>query len=188
MRIALCGGVVSSSATWLQALLIGALVSPAHVLELLPSLLSGACLPLFMGFLLWQSPREQESREHVVQGRVLCLREAGTVSALLVVGAMAVQLANQFGGSSLFVGVAIAAIADAHAPIAALWSIRDSGQLTTVLLLKGVLVAISVNSITRTAVAALSGGWRYAAGIGTVLCLSLLAGAAWLTSVSGPPA
>ncbi len=174
LRLAWCGGVLSTAATWLQAWLIGGVLAPSHVAEMTALALVGAAVPCLIGLALW---RRQVAGAQPVQARVdgpvLRLKEALQVSGLLVLGAMLVQWAHAFSDAGLFIGVAIAAIADAHAPVAALWGMREGGGLSASELLHGTLVAISVNALTRTIAAWAAGGARYAMGIGAALALGL---------------
>lgn len=184
LRLAWCGGVLSTAATWLQAWLIGGVLAPRHVSEMAGLALVGAAVPALIGLALW---RRQAIGEHVqarVDGPVLRLKEALQVSALLVVGAMLVQWAHARSDTGLLIGVGIAAIADAHAPVAALWGMRDAGGLAADELLHGTLVAISVNAGTRTVAAWAAGGARYATGIGAALGLSLAVTWGWDALVS----
>lgn len=173
LRLAWCGGVLSTAATWLQAWLIGGVLAPRHVAEMAGPALMGAAVPALIGLALWRRQAIAERVQARVDGPVLRLKEALQVSALLVVGAMLVQWAHARSDTGLLIGVGIAAIADAHAPVAALWGMRDAGGLSANELLHGTLVAISVNAGTRTIAAWAAGGARYAAGIGAALGLSL---------------
>jgi hypothetical protein len=56
---------------------------------------------------------------------------------------------------------------------------HHAGHIDAQALLQGLLLAIAVNSVTRTSAAALSGGSRYAAGMAVVFGLSLAAVGAW---------
>lgn len=184
LRLAWCGGVLSTAATWLQAWLIGGVLAPRHVAEMAGLALMGAAVPALIGLALWRRQAIAERVQARVDGPVLRLKEALQVSALLVVGAMLVQWAHARSDTGLLIGVGIAAIADAHAPVAALWGMRDAGGLSADELLHGTLVAISVNAGTRTVAAWAAGGTRYAAGIGAALGLSLAVVWGWDALVS----
>ena len=183
LRAALCGGVLSSSATWLQVLLIGLVLSPGQLRVILVPMLVGAAVPLLLGGGLWwsQSARVTSPRDALAgEQRVLRPTEALKVCALLLSGAVLVQWADQaMPQGGVLLGVGIAAVADAHAPMAALLSMHHAGHIDTQALLQGLLLAIAVNSVTRTSAAALSGGSRYAAGMAVVFGLSLATVGAW---------
>lgn len=173
LRLAWCGGVLSTAATWLQAWLIGALLAPRHVSEMAALAMVGAAVPCLIGLGLWRRPAAGEQVHAHLDGPVLRLKEALQVSALLLVGAMLVQWAHSWSDAGLLIGVSLAAIADAHAPVAALWAMRAAGGLSAEDLLHGTLVAISVNACTRTIAAWAAGGARYASGIGAALAVNL---------------
>ncbi len=179
LRLAWCGGVLSTAATWLQAWMIGGVLAPSHVGEMAVVALVGALVPCLIGLALWRRPVGDEGALPRVPGAMLRLKEALQVSGLLIAGAMLVQWAHALSDNGLLIGVAVAAIADAHAPIAALWGMREANGLSVDELLHGVLVAISVNACTRTVAAGAAGGLRYAMGIGAALAAGLAAVWAW---------
>ena len=83
------------------------------------------------------------------------------------------------GDAGLFVSLGIAAMADAHAPVNTLLSLHAGDQIDGRHLVRGVLLAISVNSVTRAIVAVASGGARYGAGVAAALAAGTTA--AWAT-------
>lgn len=177
LRLAWCGGVLSTAATWMQAWLIGAVVAPRVAFEFTFLALVGASVPCVLGLLLWRMKGDREVVHPRLDGAVLRLKEALQVSGLLLVGALLVQWAHAHSDAGLLIGVAIAAVADAHAPVAALWGMREAGSIVRSELLHGALVAISVNAVTRTVAAWAAGGSRYAMGIGAAFVVGL--GVAW---------
>lgn len=181
LRLGLCAAVLSTAATWVQVLAMAAVVSPAHVLPWIPMAALGVTVPALVGLILWrldgQAPQQVE---RTPGGRVLRLREAALVAALLVGGAVLVHWAQQRGSAGLLTATAIAALADAHAPVAALLSMYRAEQVALGLGVAGVLVAVSVNSATRTVVATVSGGPRFGALVaGALLCNLSVVWGAW---------
>ena len=77
------------------------------------------------------------------------------------------------------------ALADAHAPVVAVLSLQQSGQLGLVQAMLAVLTAVSVNSLTRTTVAFLAGGARFGLAVGGALALNLMVAWAWWASQAG---
>jgi uncharacterized membrane protein (DUF4010 family) len=77
-------------------------------------------------------------------------------------------------------GVALAAVVDAHAPIASLAALHAAGTLATPTLVGGALLSVSANTLVRCIVAAVAGGRDY----GLRVAASLLASAAlaWATA------
>ncbi|MDP2006104.1 MAG: DUF4010 domain-containing protein, partial [Rubrivivax sp.] len=100
----------------------------------------------------------------------LRLREALAVSAML--GAVAVLVAwaqRHFGQAGLMAGTALAALADAQSPVAALATLHGEGRIDATALRDGVLVGVLANSLTRSVTAFVAGG----RGFGAVVMLSL---------------
>lgn len=172
---------LSGAATWLQALALCAIASPA----LLPSLAAPAAagLVVTLGASAWASARAagasaSAAPDSAATRRPLRLREAGIVAALLLIVSAAVAWAQgQFGSGGLWAGTALAALADAHAPIAAAFALHQAGTLTAGDTLRAALLAVSVNTASRCVVAVMAGGPRYAWRVACVLLLS--AAAAW---------
>jgi uncharacterized membrane protein (DUF4010 family) len=191
LRLAWSAAILSTAATWLQLLVLASVVSPRLVSTVWSLVAVGAVSPLVLGAVAWQRDRAGSGAtaraEQVAARDVLRLREALIVAALLVGAAVLVTLARDHGATGLMLVTAIAAMADAHAPIASLMAVAGSGGLPDSLLLMGVLVAISVNSVTRTIVAVVSGGMRFGGGVGAALALNLVIawGWWWLTARGG---
>lgn len=176
------GGVLSSAATWVQAMLIAAALAPAAALALLPIAAGGFGCALAAGSaLLWaarRTPAPPAPAQRTPRTSALRVREAVIVALLLTGVTLGVGWAERrFGDSGALTGAALAALADAHAPIASLAALHAAGSVTTTTWLLGVLTAISANSATRAAVAQASGGARFAAAVTAALALQL--GAAW---------
>ena len=162
----------STTATWLQALLLLAALAPAGLPALWPCALAGAATALATATLAWwQAPAgtAAPASEH----GPLRLREALVVAALL--GAVAVVVAwaqREFGAVGLMAGTALAALADAHAPVAALAGLFTQGEVDTGALRLGVLVAVSANAGTRMLTAFVAGGRRFGARVALSLAAS----------------
>lgn len=171
---------LSGAATWLQALALCAVASPALLPALAPPALAGLLAALAGGLLTGQhagqaAPPPGNDR---AARRPLRLREAVTVAALLLAVSAAVAWAQaRYGSSGLAAGTALAALADAHAPIATAFALQNAGTLAAGEALRTALLAISVNTASRCLVATLAGGRRFGGRVGAVLVVSTLA--AW---------
>lgn len=167
------GATASAAATWLQTLLISAALSPAAVGVLGPVALAGAAgaaLAAAAALRAGGAALPALSPTH----SALRPREALAVALLLGIVAAGVGWARQrYGELGLEAGVAIAALADAHAPVASLASLHAAGTIDAGLLVRGVLLAVAVNTASRCVVAAVSGGTRYALRVGAGLSTSL---------------
>ncbi len=178
----LAGGAgLSSAATWLQALVVCAALSPAAALALMPTALAGALGAAGIGLLALRGHRDTPAPVALppTTGSALRPREALVVAALLGLVAAGVSQAQQwFGDTGLNLGIAIAALADAHAPVASLAALQVAGHLSSQGVVQGALIAIGVNSLTRAVVAAVSGGRAYAQRVGVALAAGLATAAA----------
>jgi uncharacterized membrane protein (DUF4010 family) len=179
------GAALSAVATWLQVLIISAALSATAAVQLLPSALAGAAGALACGLapLLSRAPASAEVDAPAPTGSALHPREALSLALALALVALLVGTArHRFGDTGLMAGVALAALADAHSPVASLASLQAAGSLSDVRFVQGTLVAVGVNTLSRCAVAAFTGGRAYALRVGAALLTSFAfaaLGAAW---------
>jgi uncharacterized membrane protein (DUF4010 family) len=157
------GASLSAVATWLQALMMSAALSPKAALALLPAAAAGAAAAAILGLLPVLFRNTAMPAETPMPGRsALRPREAVFIGLALALAALLVGTAQQhFGDTGLRVGVALAALLDAHAPVVTLASLHSSGTLTTAHFVQGALIAIAANTVTRCAVAVGAGGVAY---------------------------
>ena len=179
LNLACSAAVLSSAATWIQIVLMASVVVPQALSEWLPMVLVGVAPPLLIGGLLWRQAPDAPPLVLPPGRQVLRLREAATVGALLIAGAVVVNLAQQQGDMGLMLGTAVAALADAHAPMVALMSMSGGGQIAPELAMSGVLLAISVNSVTRSVAAWVAGGRAYGLGVAAALGVNVALVWAW---------
>ncbi|OUL98379.1 MgtC/SapB family protein [Variovorax sp. JS1663] len=180
------GAALSGVATWIQALVLSAALSPAAALALLPAALAAAVGTAVAGLLPLLSRRARggsgDAEPPASSHSALRPREALAVAALLAVVALVVSHAqDRFGEAGLLISVALAALADAHSPIASMASLHAAGNLTPERFVRGALIAVSVNTLTRCTVAAIAGGPRYALRVGGALLLGL--GLGWAVAL-----
>lgn len=172
------GAALSAVATWVLALAMTAALSPQAGLALLPVSLAGAAGAAAVGLLplVWPSPDvAPEAPEAPASTRsALRPREALAVALALALVALLVSTAQRhFGDAGLQVGIALAALVDAHAPVASLASLHAAGTLPTEPFILGVLLAVGTNTLTRCAVALTTGGRSYALRVAASLSASL---------------
>lgn len=172
LRLAWCGAVLSMVATWVLLLMMASVVSSAVMQLLWPLVAVGVAVPLVLGVALWR--RGGVGTPLDGPNEVLRIREAALVAGLLMGGAVLVNLARQHGMAGLMLGTGVAAIADAHAPMASLMSLFGAGHLSAPNLRMGVLVALSVNGVTRSAAAFVAGGARFGWGVMLALAANLV--------------
>ena len=103
----------------------------------------------------------------------LRLREALLVTTALAAVAAGVTWAQaHFGAAGLLAGTALGALADAHAPVAALGALHAAGQLDAGQVLDGTLVALAANSVTRSITGFVAGGRAYGVRVAATLAMS----------------
>jgi uncharacterized membrane protein (DUF4010 family) len=187
------GAIFSTAATWVQAMLLLGATAPAAAALVAPGAAAGLLAALATGVaLLHWAPGTRSGANatanpapgtHLRQGRgqahahaptqgqgPLRLREALIVTLLLVVVAASVTWAQGHSGAAgVLTGTALGAIADAHAPVAALGALYATGQLDAATVRDGTLVAIAANACTRSITAFVAGrpafGWRVAGSL-----------------------
>ena len=178
----------STAATWVLVILMAGALSIDAAIALVP--VAGAGLGCTVsacaGLLAW-APTDSVKDPASPLGRTdaIRVREALALASMLFVITLAVSYAQRrFGQTGLMLSVAMAGLADAHAPVASLAAMFDGGQLPRSDLIVAVLLAITANSGTRLVVALVSGGVASGVRVGAALA-SGLAGAwiawAWLT-------
>lgn len=189
-RACAAGAVMSTAATWLQASLMLLALAPQAAMHFLPLGLAGVLVAggagLSLAWRAYQDGGTGKTGSEPQRGGPLRLKEAALIALLLSVVTVGVSWAErQFGSSGLFGAVALAGLADAHAPVASMAGLAQAGQIDAPLMCQGVLAAIASNSLTRIITAWLAGGRRFALIVGAVL-LSSLALAASLLWLLGP--
>lgn len=172
--------VLSTGATWLQALLMLWAVAPPLALRLTPALLAAAAMALGLGGLLaWRATHH--TRQALAAGAVppsgdgaLQVRQALLVAAMLTGVTLLVTQADRFfGQAGTLASVALAGLADAHAGVTAVAALSAQGRIGVAGAGSAVLLAIAANGLTRVVVAATTGGRAYAAWVALGLILAL---------------
>ncbi len=167
--------LLSTVATWIQVLLLVAALAPASLPRLLPVALAGAAVSALVALALLKRLRGAASGEAEAprDHGPLRVREALIVATLLAVVAVGVAAAERhFGALGLLGGTALAALADAHAPVAALASLQSAGQIGPALVLQGSLLAVGANSCSRSVAAFAAGGRAYGLVVAATLAAS----------------
>ncbi|MCM0610060.1 MAG: DUF4010 domain-containing protein [Ideonella sp. WA131b] len=184
-QAATAGALASTVATWLQVLLLVVALAPGALPALLPVALAGAGTAGLTAFLAWRrlaaaGPPDEPAGRGAERGP-LRVREALVMAALLAAVASAVATAQQhFGTLGVLGGAALAALADAHAPVAALAALQAADKLPPGTLVLGAWIAVLANALTRSLAAFTAGGRPYGAVVARSLALSTAAAAAAL--------
>jgi uncharacterized membrane protein (DUF4010 family) len=189
-RPAVAAALASGVATWAQAALMLAAASPALLRLAAPALVAGGLTAVVVAVAGWQrgaEPVPPAGGDGGARGGArggapqtpLRLREAAIV-ALLLGGAsvLVAQVQAHAGATAAMAAAALAAVADAHASIAATAALHAQGRLDDASAGTAVLLALVVNTVVRTAVAALAGGPGYAVRVGGGLAAGVAVGGA----------
>lgn len=174
--LAAAAGALSGCATWVQMLALAAALSrPALALLWWPAM-AGLAGTLAVAA-LWSFGTGRDAQAPPIGERgALRLREALLVALLLAGVALLVGQAQQhFGTGGALASAALAALADAHAPIASLLSLFAAAQIDARTMLGGVLLALGSNTTMRLVTAFASGGTTYALRVGSALVAGLAA-------------
>lgn len=166
--------MLSSAATWIQALLVLSLLAPAAARAVLPVAAVGTALALGSGLLRLRGSRAGAAGEPATPGAGP-LRPREAVAVALLLGAVAVGVSwaqGRYGAGGLLAGTALAALADAHAPVAALGARCAAGAVDAALVRDATLVAVATNSVTRGITAFVAGGAPYGWRVTASLALS----------------
>ena len=198
-RAASAGALASTVATWLQVMLLVAALAPAALPALAPVALAGALVAAATALWAWRrvhpgppgslaaagpTAPARPARDPVAAHGPLRVREALIVAALLAAVSVGVAAAqHHLGTLGVLAGTALAAMADAHAPVAALATLQSAGTLPVATLQQGVLLAVAANAATRSLAAFTAGGRGYGALVAASLALSTAAGAAVLWAI-----
>jgi uncharacterized membrane protein (DUF4010 family) len=190
-RACLAGALASSFATWAQWCVLVAALAASALPRLLPVAAAGAAAALLATGWAWRhavagvgAARDAANNLSADTDRrrgPLRLRTAVVVAMLLTAVAALVGIAERhWGAEAVLSGAALAGLADAHAPVAALAAQYGGGRLDAEALALGALLAIGSNSLTRSATAMAAGGTRFGAAVAAALSLQLVAaGGAW---------
>jgi uncharacterized membrane protein (DUF4010 family) len=181
---------LSGAATWLQVLAMAAVAAPSLLPRLLPVCAAGALTAAAAG--AWSLRRRDGDAElppAFDARRPLRLREALWVAALLLgVSIVVGALQSRFGAEGLLAGSALAALADAHAPVAASFGLHGSGRIGAAAVMQVLLLALAVNSASRSVLACVAGGRAFGAHVTLALVASVGAAAALAFLLAPPPA
>jgi uncharacterized membrane protein (DUF4010 family) len=178
------GALASTVATWVQATALMAALAPTVLPLWGPMALAGGAVALAASWVSLRGatapaagqPHAQAARADEERGP-LRIREAALVAALLAAISLAIGWAQaKFGVIGMGFSTALAAVADAHAAVAALAALTAADRLSVPDLAAGACIALVANSVSRCVVAWTAGGAAFGRRVG--LPLLLAAGAA----------
>lgn len=172
-----CGALLSTVATSLQIGLVSVVIQPALLRGLAPSL---ACALLASLLVSGAAFRRSDTLPEPMAHRDAFSLWQSVLLALLLSGltALVAWAQTAYGQTALYTATALAALADAHAAVAAVMSLATKDSHQTSLVLPAVLLAFTTNSLSKIVAAYSAGGVRY--GNLTASGLVVIVVALWL--------
>ncbi|MGA8514220.1 MAG: DUF4010 domain-containing protein [Burkholderiaceae bacterium] len=172
-----CGALLSTVATSLQIGLISLVIQPGLLRGLVPSLACALLASLLVSGLAF---RRSDTQSEPIAHRDAFSVWQSVVLALLLSGLTALVgwAQTAYGQTAIFAATGLAALADAHAAVAAVMSLAAKDASQTSLVLPAVLLAFTTNSLSKIVAAYSAGGVRY--GNLTTSGLVTVAVAVWL--------
>lgn len=179
LRPAVAGAVLSTVATIIQmAAVLAATSLPVLQALAIPLICAGAAAIAY-GALFTLKSLSHELAEPAGTGRAFSFKTALMFAAMISVVLVATAALDAwFGKAGLIAATTVAGFVDAHSSSASAAALVAAGKLDAREAALPILLALTTNTVTKTAVALLSGNRRYAAQIIPGLMLTLLA--AWL--------
>jgi uncharacterized membrane protein (DUF4010 family) len=178
VRLLAGGGLLSCVSTQLQMLLVAAAVQPAWLPVLwLPSLAAAVLALAWGGWMVRGAPQSADVLSEPDEDRMFSLWAAAGVAALLSgIQAGVYGLTLWLGSTGLLLGSALAALADLHAAVAAVFA---SGEpLPGGAAVGAVVLTLLAHAIGKSVSAGLAGGRRYLAWLAPGLWGHMALGAA----------
>ncbi|WP_440974642.1 MgtC/SapB family protein [Pseudomonas koreensis] len=175
--------ILSNLATMIQVGLILATVDPVLLLTLWVPLLFGCIATLvYSACLMFRGPPRGAEQTLPVGGAFslkLALVVVLTMTAITLVSS---AMLSHFGQVGVMLTATLSGFADAHASTASIAGLAKAGLLPREAIVGPALIAISSNSLSKCAVAWVSGGRRFAAYVipgQVLLTLAMWAGTFW---------
>jgi uncharacterized membrane protein (DUF4010 family) len=186
LRAAVAGAALSSVATVVQLAIVLGVADPALLARLLwPLAASGAVAALYGALFTWRSWRERGGRP-VESGRAFspttAIAFALLMSAVIVGSALCVR---GLGASGAVLAAAVAGFADTHSSAASAASLSAASAIGLEDAALAVLAGFTTNAVTKSVLAAWSGGPRFLARL--LPGLALMVAAAWMAYAATYP-
>jgi uncharacterized membrane protein (DUF4010 family) len=175
---AACGATFSSAATIIQlAILLAAIdVATLNVLKI-PLICAITSIALYGSLLTFQSLHQ--NTQHIVNKEsAFSIKTALWFAAMIgIVLIASAALQVWFGQKGLIIGAGVAGLADAHSPSISVATMVVSGKISAANAVIPILVAVSVNTLSKGVMAIASGNKTFAAQV--ILGLMIQVSAMW---------
>ncbi len=172
---AVAGAILSNLATIIQLALLVLAISPVTLKELAAPLLFGGLSIAIYGLLFTINTFHHKSDEPTQRGQMVSVKTALTLALVIgVVLIFSAMLQDWLGQAGLVIASGTAGLADAHAPSISAASLVSSGKLSAEAAVIPILVAFSMNALSKFIMAIVSGGKAFASKFIPALLLQIL--------------
>jgi uncharacterized membrane protein (DUF4010 family) len=155
-----CGALLSTLATSLQIGLVSLVIQPGLLRGLAPSLACALLASLLVSGVAFR--RSDTPPEPLAQRDAFSLWQSVLLALLLsALTALVAWVQTAYGQAAILAATGVAALADAHAAVAAVMSLAAKDPRQTSLVLPAVLLAFTTNTLSKIVVAYSAGGVRY---------------------------
>jgi uncharacterized membrane protein (DUF4010 family) len=182
---AVAGAALSSLATFVQLAFVILLVQPALLrLVGVPLALGGATAGLFGLFYFYKGTKKDIAEDVMVPGRAFDVKASLAFAAILTsILLLSAGMNASFGSAGLWLGAAVAGLADAHATAASTASLVASGTVAVEQGIVPIFIGLTTNTLSKAVVAFKSGGSAYGMQImpGLVAMMAAAWFGVWLT-------
>ena len=176
---AVAGAVLSSLATILQLSILLAAIHPPTLHALAWPLAFGGVSIAIYGLIVTLSSLHKVETEANKPTKTFSVKTALLLAAVIAVALIAsAALKAWFGQAGLVVASAVAGMADVHASTISVASLAGAGKLSAESAVIPILVAFSVNAVSKAVMAVISGGKDFSRQV--ILGLILQVSATWL--------
>jgi uncharacterized membrane protein (DUF4010 family) len=173
---AVCGATLSSFATILELTLLLTAIDVATLNALKwPLIFGGASIAIYGLILTTQSlhlPNTHHAKTKEAFSLTSALLFAGMMALVLIVSA---ALKVWFGQNGLIIASAVAGLADSHAPSISVASMAASGKISAANAVVPILVALSLNTLSKGIMAILNGSKDFATQVNIGLVIQVAA-------------
>ncbi len=157
--LAVAGALLSSLATILQLAMLLAAISPPTLHALIWPLAFGGVSIAIYGLIVTLNSLHKDGAEINALTKTFSVKAALMLAAVIAVVLLASAALNAwFGQAGLVIASGVAGLADAHAPTISVASLVAAEKLSPESAVIPILVAFSVNSISKAVMAIISGG------------------------------
>lgn len=164
LQTATAGALLSSVSTFIQLGLLVAMALPESLSQMLVPMGLGACVSLAFALLTCRSrPTADTTPGMAIRGHAFDLAASLWLAlALLVITVLTAGLNQVWGDTGAQASAALSGLVDAHATVATMGGLVDQGLIAPTQAQLCIWMAVSTNSISKAAVAAVVGGKAFA--------------------------